>query len=289
MEDSAHFLITLFNLALWEHDKNRASTRTDAWLDSRIELFERYCLPSVMAQRGCARFTWLVMFDAATPEPVRRRIESWRRRCRALTPLFFTADQVKGFTGRSTGRRVDFITGAIRSHLDGTERTVVTTNLDNDDALADDALARIQQAVAHARDGKTVISLVNGMQYFPALGAVMQMRYPHNHFLSLVEPAGDEISTIESMSHRQARRNYKVVDLAGAPGWLEVVHGGNVSNELRITSRIRYRMFWRHASLAPFGLGETWRRRALFASNLRLIGKFISVAVWRLGKKISKK
>lgn len=71
MENFSHFLITRFNLNLYERDKHAAPTRTARWLEHRFEVFERYCLPSVAAQTA-TDFRWLCLFDAATPEPYRR-------------------------------------------------------------------------------------------------------------------------------------------------------------------------------------------------------------------------
>ena len=68
MENFSHFLITRFNLNLYERDKHAAPTRTARWLEHRFEVFERYCLPSVAAQTA-TDFRWLCLFDAATPEP----------------------------------------------------------------------------------------------------------------------------------------------------------------------------------------------------------------------------
>src|ERR1700677_1263076 len=43
------------------------------WLENRLVLFKRYCLPSVMAQSN-QDFTWLLYFDETTPEAYLRRI-----------------------------------------------------------------------------------------------------------------------------------------------------------------------------------------------------------------------
>ena len=77
MENFSHFLITRFNLNLYERDKHAAPTRTARWLEHRFEVFERYCLPSVAAQTA-TDFRWLCLFDAATPEPYRRRVSPLR-------------------------------------------------------------------------------------------------------------------------------------------------------------------------------------------------------------------
>lgn len=283
--DYSHFLITLFNLRLWDADKHSAPTGTDAWLSARCDLFERYCLPSVAAQKCGHGFTWLVMFDAGTPAAVRRRIEEWRRLCPALTPCFFTADEVKGFHGTPVGRQVKFINAAIAPCLTGSEQWVITTNLDNDDALAVDALERIQHEFER-QPRAVVISLVDGWQYFPAMRAAIAMTYPHNHFLSMTEPAAPELTTIESLSHREARRLYTVADLEGAPGWLEIVHEGNVSNDMRITSRIGYHVLHGATSLRRFGIELDFSASSQRRANFRLLGHFFKIAAWRLRRKI---
>ena len=284
-----HYLITLFNIALWSEDKTNAPTRTRHWLDSRCDLFERWCLPSVAAQKG-AKFRWLVMFDADTPDDVRRRIERWQNQCPSLEPCFFTAEEVAGFTGRSIGRQVKFINKAIRQRLDGSEQWLLTTNLDNDDALASDAMARIQQSFT-SDPCKKVISLVNGLQLYPSEMTVIRMRYPHNHFLTMCEPfdGSNDATTIESLSHREARRLYTVEDICGDPGWIEVVHANNISNDMRITSRISYRPFLRDVSLRPFGIDMCIPRRQQIRGTARLMLYFFKVAAWRLRRKISRR
>lgn len=281
----SHFLITLFNLKLWEADKHSSPTGTSEWLSARCDLFERYCLPSVASQRCRHPFIWLVMFDAGTPDDVRQRIARWQLACPQLTPCYFTADEVRGFHGSSRGRQVRFINAAIASKLSGRERWVITTNLDNDDSLAVDALARIQAEFERA-PRQCVVSLTEGWQYFPAWSAVIAMTYPHNHFLSMAEPMAEELTTIESLSHREARRLYDVTDLGGDPGWMEVVHDCNVSNELRITSRIKYHRLWGEVSLKRFGIATVFSASHQRRANLRLFRHFFKIAFWRLKRKI---
>ena len=74
--DFTHAIMTRFNVA---RPKRSDPIRLDPeWLAGRFDLFEKYCLPSVAAQTA-RDFHWLVYFDAATPEPLRARIEACRR------------------------------------------------------------------------------------------------------------------------------------------------------------------------------------------------------------------
>ena len=56
-----HFLITRFNLKKkgWETTKNNEKIQTEEWLRHRFELFEAYCLPSVINQSN-QDFIWYV-------------------------------------------------------------------------------------------------------------------------------------------------------------------------------------------------------------------------------------
>lgn len=282
---TAHFLITLFNLQLWPTDKANAPTCTDQWLRRRCDLFERWCLPSVKAQSG-SNFKWLVMFDAGSPAWLRQRIEDWQAQCPVFTPCFFTAAEVEGFAAGGENRRVDFIVKAIREHLDGTEEWLLTTNLDNDDALAEDTMARIEMEFASA-PGLRLISMVNGLQLFPKWNVALRMNYPHNHFLTLGEPITyQEPHTIERLSHRKARNKFAVTDIAGLPAWIEVVHDTNVSNELRITSRIKYGAILGKLSLRRYGIDLTLSRSSQIKGTLRLAAHFFKVAIWRLKRKL---
>lgn len=97
MENYSHFIITRFNLNLYAQDKHDLPTRTDRWLEHRFEVFERYCLPSVAAQTS-GNFTWLCLFDAATPESCRRRIEGYKARCPQFEAVYYTAAQAANLT-----------------------------------------------------------------------------------------------------------------------------------------------------------------------------------------------
>lgn len=97
MENFSHFIITRFNLNLYAHDKHARPTRTDRWLEHRFAVFERYCLPSVAAQTS-RNFTWLCLFDAATPAAYRSRIEGYKTRCPRFEAVYYTAAQAADLT-----------------------------------------------------------------------------------------------------------------------------------------------------------------------------------------------
>ena len=59
-----HVLLTRFNLPSKGHES--LVRAQENWLKNRVMLFERYCLPSVLAQT-CRSFSWIIYFDPESP------------------------------------------------------------------------------------------------------------------------------------------------------------------------------------------------------------------------------
>ena len=124
MPDLQHFILTRFNLRLWSQDKNGDPVRSREWLENRFELFEKYCLPSV-ANQSCKDFTWIILLDSRTVEEFKKRIEDDRDRCPQIVPVYVEPAEGQNFA--------KIFQSSVVERLNG-ER-VITTYLDNDDAL----------------------------------------------------------------------------------------------------------------------------------------------------------
>ena len=74
------YILTRFNLTLWQRDKNRNNTQTAEWLEQRFRLFEQFTLPSVLNQTD-KNFKWIVLFCSETPIKYKSRIDEIRSRC----------------------------------------------------------------------------------------------------------------------------------------------------------------------------------------------------------------
>lgn len=204
---TTHLVLTRFNVRwiIGPHDT--------AWLAHRFELFDRYCHPSVRGQTS-HDFRWLVFFDEDTPEPFRSRIDEYAR-WPVFTPVFI---------GRPSTEVYD---AAIAAHLDGADH-LVTTRLDNDDAIGRDFVARVQAA---ARQGtREFLNLPVG--YVWHRGRVYRHEHPSNAFISLSEPAAG-FRSVWATRHEEAGRVAPVHQVAGGPAWLQVIHERNVSNRVR--------------------------------------------------------
>ena len=78
-----HYILTRFNLRLWPHNKVGEETQTEEWLRRRVELFERYTLPSVVAQT-CQDFVWIILIDWDSPQWFLDKIKQWEENCKQI-------------------------------------------------------------------------------------------------------------------------------------------------------------------------------------------------------------
>lgn len=288
MENYSHFIITRFNLNLYAQDKHDLPTRTDRWLEHRFEVFERYCLPSVAAQTS-GNFTWLCLFDAATPESCRRRIEGYKARCPQFEAVYYTAAQAANLTENLRTTIAAYVS-CDRKGRKSPPKLLITTNLDNDDAFSSDVVELLQRELRPA-PGKRIYSLLYGYQYFTDRRFALKMRYTNNHFLTLAEPFDAHAETIISYRHTKAIRQLPTTYLSTARGkWLEIVHEDNVSNDFRINIKVWYIPLLYGRSFADFGLGgfRLSCARQWAATLLVVPARFFATAVRRLRRKWSK-
>lgn len=232
-----HVLLTRFNLP--SAGVERSIRDQEGWLTHRVALFERYCLPSVMAQ-SIRNFSWIVYFDPASPDWLKARVAQYSA-TGILTPVYrasVSREQLVGDIHEATGGRGELL---------------ATTNLDNDDAIAVDFVERIQAIPRPAN--RTAVFLVRGLIQGQA-GTYLRVDRD-NAFCTVIEPSGAP-TTCWADWHMLLRRSMPVVELAGAPGWLQVVHGENVSN--RVRGRLVSPVPWRR--LFPGALDDAVAPRA---------------------------
>ena len=218
-----HFLLTRFNILLWSKDKEGNAVRNVKWLEHRFALFERYCLPSVVHQT-CQDFEWIVLFDSKTPERFRARIDAYKKACPQLVPVFVEPERGRYFA--------NIFRDEIVKRLKG-ER-VLTTYLDNDDALNVRFVVDLQQRAESLADG-TFIRYSDGYQFYTEGGFMLRIHYPRNHFVSVVEK-GDP-ATVRGIFgygghfHIDENKQARIENVARLPMWCEVVHEKNMIND----------------------------------------------------------
>ncbi len=271
-----HFLITLFNLRLWNTDKKHSATRTNEWLEERFRLFETYCFPSV-CQQSTQDFTWLCLFDENTPDIYKERIMGYCTQMPQMLPCFFNEVHMADWK-----KHVKEIVSSLLTD----EEYVITTNLDNDDAIHCQMIETLQEEFERTKL-PGLYTYVNGLQYFPHLHLLLKMTYPHNHFLTYIEKANSDFKTTIYIRHAEARKKMQnVIDIRNKPYWIEIVHSNNVNNDLRITSRIKYAMVWHNTNLQKYGLNIEISKKQIKEGNLyRFPLLFVRIAMLKLLRK----
>ena len=221
--DFQHFILTRFNILLWRKDKEGKKVRTTKWLKHRFSLFERFCLPSIKGQT-CQDFEWIVLFDSMTPETLKDRIADYQRECPQLIPVFVEPE--------NGWRFAEIFRSEIVKRMN--VKRVLTTYLDNDDALNVRFVEDIQQRASVVSDG-TFINYNDGFQYYAEDQFLMRIHYPTNHFVSVVEK-GDP-ATLKGIfgygghSYIEKIKGVSIEHVKNQRMWCEVVHEKNMIND----------------------------------------------------------
>lgn len=211
----AHVVITPFYVRRKLKVDAPASLADHSWLRERIQLFKQYCLPTMKAQESQG-FTWLIFFDQDTPSVL--------------------LDEVRGLLEGAHNFHIvlcsvwslENLRDAVREAVPADTRWILTTRLDNDDGLAVDFVSRLHSEVNFGE--KRFYNFTNGV----ILWRRRFFSYVHksNAFISLMEPASD-FSTVYLCGHEGASEVAPICQIGGLPAYLQVVHGGNVSNKPR--------------------------------------------------------
>ena len=222
------FILTRFNLHLYAKNKVNDNVQTKEWLKNRFELFERYCLPSVINQNE-DNFIWLCCFDENTPVDYCLKILNYKSECRQFFPLFFNADE--------TSNHVSLLLSIIKDLKDDSKH-LTTIRLDNDDALRCDFIQQLKSIRERQVEDNVIYSFKLGLQYFENYGIAVKIKYPDNHFLSLISiDYEDKMTdkTILSFRHDRIKKfPYPFVLLNDFPPmWIEVIHSSNVANDVK--------------------------------------------------------
>ena len=115
-------------------------------------------------------------------------------------------------------------------------KRVISTYLDNDDALNVRFVEDIQQRVASMKDG-TFINYDDGYQYYADDKFMMRVHYPTNLFISVVE--NSNAATVKGIfgygGHAAIKKieGAKIECVKNLRMWCEVVHEKNVMNDAK--------------------------------------------------------
>lgn len=246
--NTLHFILTRFNIKIFEADKTGKSVQTKEWLDKRFELFEKYCLPSIMNQSD-DNFCWIILFDKDTPIEYKERISNYPQ---LIKPLYLTEEEALDYVGyyRETVTRL-----VLESVGKGSVK-ILTTYLDNDDMLHRDYIKHVQLK-SQTKTVETAFSFDYGLQYFTELNFATLIKYSNNHFLTLCEFYNGKglVKTVQYYRHYYIETYKNLIvehDRVNRGMWVEVVHADNIDNDVKMT--LDYKKFHLSDSFNCFGV-----------------------------------
>lgn len=224
-----HVVLTAFNVDFGIADRSQILDLT--YLSSRLDLFERYCIPAIASQTN-REFVWLVCFDQQTPAEIRDRLTQLSSSEPLLQLRFLpTVTDKKALWSDLVQAEIDALPMQ-PSH-------VITTNLDNDDGLHREFIDRVQRAYDGPLDSQTFEFINFPYGYMLRPDGLFLREFLASSFLSLIEPALAPV-TCKSIAHHtlfdRGRQGLPVRQIIAPPLWLQVVHGLNVVNNRDINS-----------------------------------------------------
>jgi hypothetical protein len=264
-DNFTHIVLTRFNVVTTFAPASRGIE--EAWLKDRVAIFMRYCFPSITTQKS-AKFHWLVFCNADSP--------AWFKEHMASLAAFLTPVYVEGLATNEVFAQKVKESGLV------TTPYLITTRVDNDDALSRDHLARIQRAFRH--QAREFVIFPIGMQLFR--GHLYGLCWLDNPFFSLIEKVqqSGDFTTVLCVRHGDIYKVGRVRQLWHTSQWLEVIHSKNVSNSLRGWPKLFSRRHFNFPSLGNDGVeSDTFIDRVNFAAKrpLRFLGRLLgSILRW---------
>lgn len=221
-----HFIITRFNLKYpgnaWDKDRLGNSVLTDEWLAARVDLFLKYCLPSVQNQSN-DNFQWLIYFNTGTNDAVIKQFIELEQSKKNLKIMF--ADGYDDFMDRYCNDVLSFCNKSIEY--------VITTRLDNDDIVHRDFTSRIQ--AAFSGQNFTAINFVKILMIDTENRHKLFIDYSFsNHFISLIEKVeSSHISGCYSKRDKEWNSNNEISHIIDKPYCIEIISERNLGNCFR--------------------------------------------------------
>ena len=244
-----HFLLTRFNLRI-----EGGSPASETWLRHRLHLFKTVCVPSVRSQ-SVRSFRWLVLCDAASERWFVEEIERLAK-VADFEPVFIDG-----------AFRVESLQAIVSSRA--RSRWIITTRLDNDDAIACDFMERVQ--VAFDNQALSFVNFPSGIQ-MTSDGAVYSRVDQSNAFISLIEQRDQGVKTVFVDWHNRLGQYGPIQQQWRAgPMWIQMIHDKNLANVLRGIRRspsIVNQRFSISLSAAPIGRLSLLRAQTLGAIGL---------------------
>lgn len=226
----SHILITRFNVP-WVNGKSP----DEEWLKDRIQLFLKYCLPSVYKQTN-TNYKWIIYLDTNTPKWV---IESLNASIQPNTHLInvSTFDEMK-----------KQVSNDVLNLCENNSKFVITSRLDNDDIVSPYFIEQIQQNFISTHN--SFINFSGGICYHLQKNIFSTYTYPNGPFVSKIESVEEQITTILAHDHTFINAQIQIT----CKHWIQLIHQSNISNGLKGKIQLNNNLLKNNNWIASFDL-----------------------------------
>ena len=214
--------------------QNSQQIPDDEWMEQRFRLFKQYCLPSIINQTN-QNFIWLIYFSSDTKFEYKELIESISK-----FGKLFHVNYVNNQYEMNQAVKKD-----IKKLLGENSQFVLTTRLDNDDALHKDAIKRIQKeavkqgSLLSESNPELAINMKCGycLKVEPCIEVISHHNNVSSPFMSLLEKIEFKINLSTVISRYHSSFYYQpscpLIQIDDHRYWLQIIHGKNVSNGVK--------------------------------------------------------
>lgn len=213
-----HILISRLNV----YYKTKTAGRgfdPDTWLLERIEIFKKFCFPSILNQSN-KKFIWFFYIDSETPLEIRIDLEN------TFKPYPFIKLIAHHYESFNITK---YFQNDIQDFLGEDFQYLVSSRVDTDDMLHKDYIATVQKKF----NGQEyqAINFNYGLVYDVQSGVMSLMTHRYNPFLSLIEKRTENgFRTIFQKSHTDYRNDTKKIEIKIKElMWCQTIHGLNDS------------------------------------------------------------
>ncbi len=217
-----HYLVTRFNIPVnnWEKDKTGHPTLDDHWMQHRISLFKKYCIPTIASQLE-KKFLWIVYCDVNTNSVYRQQIED-------------AVSVIPAAMIRTVADPAEMLSDLRHLISNATTPYVITSRLDNDDGLGKNYIRTVGE---HFKESdKLLLNPEGGILYDTREKVMTQMKNSQrNHYTSLIEETKSpgELLTVLGFPHDNPPDDVQIENIPGQYYWLKIIHERNVKSQIK--------------------------------------------------------
>ena len=185
------------------------------WLAHRFELFETYCLPSVLNQTS-KKFIWNIYFHPDSPPEFQSKISAIASKHDFINIVYTPVYNSEVLNGSINTEGYTYL---------------ITSRLDNDDAIAKNFVELVQNSFSPNDLG--FINFPYAAGYHVAKMEFYSYHYNSNPFISVIEKVKEVNLTALEFDHSMISKHYSIQNIkTDIPMSLTVEHDNNVINRV---------------------------------------------------------